>query len=176
MKYGEIQYNDIRDLHLPNMILGRSKDGDWVDRFDEQQTAIDEGEVVLEGFNAIDKYAESALERFERYRDVRAGLVAIRILHHYNERFGNTTARMHDEIIAALLDQKWPDSYLFILADDSNPALAESLRDTMRARAKAASTLGDLTADRHLMRYLEATATTENLDESLQQLIGFRKE
>lgn len=176
MKYGEIQYSEVRDLHQPNMVVGRSKTGDWVDRFDEPQATIAEDEVVLEGYDAIAGYAESAFERCEDNGDIQAGLVAVQILHHYRERFGDTTDAIHDDLIGQLLSDRRPSSYKFILAIDAHPAIAAKLESIMRERASRQDSVWAIAHDRHLVAYLEAGSENESLDDSLRRLQQLRSE
>ena len=175
MRYGEIQYSDILQLSAPNVIIGRSDKGDWVEKFDAPTVTFSENETVLEGNDAIAEYAESAFERYEDNQDLQAGLVAVQIMHNYAKQHGDTTPAVRDEMVAALMAEKHPNSYMYILALDAHPAIAASIRDIMAARSIEHTTMEAVADDQHLMAYLEAEPGSDDLQGSLDLLAELRR-
>ena len=123
MEYGQKH----RLLHQPNVIIGRGSDGDWVNDYNQPQLDLQESHTALEGFDAIAEYIESALEKFEDSADVQAGLVAIKLLHHYAEEFGELPEPLLWDMAMAVLQSSQPSEYLYLLALDSLPTIAGAL-------------------------------------------------
>ncbi len=178
MKYGELQYRESRTLEQPNIIIGRSHSGDWIDQFDQPRTAEDEGTVPIEGEDALAEYLESCLERFEKNEDIQAGLVALQLWHHYRERWGKPSPTIESEIVTSLLEYRSHNvanlSYLHLLANEISRETSLAIRSLMIQRLAGYASINDLTRDRHFMAYLEATASDESLNSAVEQLQALR--
>ena len=157
MRYGELRYRVMSDLEQPNVLLGRTRQGDWPDSYDQTGFEHYDDFAVLEGDGQITAYVESAFETFEEEDDTRAGLVAVAILHHYIERYGPVSEAVCRAIADKMLDDlairggsyvsgyrvDTVDSTNLAMALESHPVVAESIHDAMRERAKTIASLGD---------------------------------
>ena len=166
MEYGQSNL----PLRQPNVIIGRGSDGDWVNDYNQPQLDLQESHTALEGFDAIAEYIESALEKFEDSADVQAGLVAIKLLHHYAEEFGELPEPLLWDMAMAVLQSSQPSEYLYLLALDSHPTIAGALRGIMQGRIRHYSSILAMTQDKHLMAYLEAT--NQDSPAALQAMIS----
>ena len=153
MEYGQRHLS----LRQPNVIIGRGSDGDWVNGYNQPELDLQESHTALEGFDAIAEYIESALEKFEDSADVQAGLVAIKLLHHYAEEFGELPEPLLWDMAMAVLQSSQPSEYLYLLALDSHPTIAGALKGIMQARARHHTSIHSIASDGHLMAYLGAT-------------------
>ncbi len=174
MQYGELQYRESRMLEQPNVLIGRSHSGDWIDQFDQRRTTENGEAIPIEGEDAIGQYLESCLERFEGNGDIQAGLVALQLWHHYHERWDTPAPSVENEIITSLLEYRSRNiadlSYLHLLATEISPETSTAIRALMAQRLAGHTSIEDTANDRHLMAYLEATAGTEDLEKALGQL------
>ncbi len=132
MEYGQRNI----PLQAPNAIIGRGLDGDWVNNYDQPQLDLQEPYTALEGFGAISEYIETALERFEDSADVQAGLVAVQLLHHYAEEFGELPEPLLWDMVQAVLHHPHPTHELYLLAIDAHPTIAGALKGIMQERLR----------------------------------------
>jgi hypothetical protein len=141
MEYGQRHL----PLRQPNVIIGRGSDGDWVNDYNQPQLDLQESHTALEGFDAIAEYIESALEKFEDSADVQAGLVAIKLLHHYAEEFGELPEPLLWDMAMAVLQSSQPSEYIYQIMrgiKTASPALAKQIN-----AADANAQLADLRPD-----------------------------
>lgn len=177
MRYGELRYRVMSDLQQPNVLLGRTRQGDWPDSYDQTGFEHYDDFAVLEGESQIEEYVESAFETFEDEDDTRAGLVAVAILHHYIERYGPVSEAVCRAIATKMLDDLsdhpgdhaatgykykvfpiyYDDGANLAMALESHPIIAELIHDSMRKRAQKARQFGlEVHADDVLKAYVSA--------------------